>query len=673
MEQDPRTKKSVRKYNFPFQERDSENQRIQSGTELASDVDISAKSPTRSNQPAKKPDKKPDKKPAKNKIQKFSFPLYENEPDNLHIPYEKDSESDSGRFFLGASTQFVYDELARGLYNRSPLLVLIGPAGVGKTELICRISTHLSRDYEFIYANDSYSSFKELMEPLCVQFDLDPKKRTVSQLSKLLYSNFTNAKQSGIRYIFVVDNAQDMASEILTNLMELVILTNLMELVGVYKRDNPSFQILLSGRPSLEEKFQGFDLKKVRQNSTTWVQLTNLSGREVENFIEFLLETDSPKNENSFGQDVIKRIASYSRGNPRLTHALCNLALFNATLEGNSDNSITVESIDEAARQCMLTKVPENQLTENGKNSNTAESYDETIIQSLPKDKSVGQAILKNQLPNAELPICNPKVVVQDSSKSIHESTNQAADSRENNTCPPELLYRGHAVDAQMPVVKKNLEEENKKVFTELTAKSPSGKFLAKEFKIVPAIIIATFLPGSLDKHDTKEIRTQNLKNPSINAIASKPESDDIQLSFLQKPEVDVDLSAGSESKSKPIDGNPNNSASRQRLDGMLEKASMLMRKKLLTSPPGNNALQTYKRILSVYPDQKDARYGILRIKRIYQKWGLSAEMRGDLIRAKNFYSRALKAAPRDKVTITALNHVEKKLSYQKTYSSDRY
>ena len=234
------------------------------------------------------------------------------------------------------------------------------------------------------------------------------------------------------------------------------------------------------------------------------------------------------------------------------------------------------------------------------------------------------------------------------------------------------MLNRYHALNVPFPVGGENREEQNEKIRDNKPPVVVSSKLLTTEQRIVSAIIFATILSVSFVSHDPEQTRSLGPTKSSIGAVVPNLESNGIQMSFLQKPEVKIDSSIGNKPTPKPKRSNTNKSTSGLQLARALEKASMQMRKKLLTLPSDNNAWQTYKQILSAYPGQVDARYGIARIKRTYQKWGLKAELRGDLIRAKIFYSRALKVAPRDKVVITALNHVKKKLLYRQIYNSNR-
>jgi hypothetical protein len=99
-----------------------------------------------------------------------------------------------------------------------------------------------------------------------------------------------------------------------------------------------------------------------------------------------------------------------------------------------------------------------------------------------------------------------------------------------------------------------------------------------------------------------------------------------------------------------------------------LQRARTQMRKRRLTTPTGDNAFETFKSILSVNPKNQEALYGIYKIKRAYQQWGLDAELQGDLEKAKIYYSRALHVAPNDTVVATAMQSVDKKLVLNRKY-----
>ncbi len=100
-----------------------------------------------------------------------------------------------------------------------------------------------------------------------------------------------------------------------------------------------------------------------------------------------------------------------------------------------------------------------------------------------------------------------------------------------------------------------------------------------------------------------------------------------------------------------------------QRIEGLLSGARQQEAEERLTTPAGDNALETYRKILQTTPEHEKALAGVRRIKDQYLLWGKEAEKEGDWERAQRNYKIALEVAPHDKLVATALIKVEEQLS----------
>ena len=90
-------------------------------------------------------------------------------------------------------------------------------------------------------------------------------------------------------------------------------------------------------------------------------------------------------------------------------------------------------------------------------------------------------------------------------------------------------------------------------------------------------------------------------------------------------------------------------------IDKLLVTAKQQFEAKNLTTPPGNNAFETYQSILSKSPNHEAALQGIQNIHDRYISWANHYLRINQTERAKYFYSKALEVAPRDEASMQML------------------
>ena len=83
-------------------------------------------------------------------------------------------------------------------------------------------------------------------------------------------------------------------------------------------------------------------------------------------------------------------------------------------------------------------------------------------------------------------------------------------------------------------------------------------------------------------------------------------------------------------------------------VDKLLIRAKQQVRENNLTTPPYNNAYDTYLLILKSEPDNSEAIAGIAMIKRIYVNWAEEDVKKNNFYRAVLFYKKALTIDPQD-------------------------
>lgn len=98
-----------------------------------------------------------------------------------------------------------------------------------------------------------------------------------------------------------------------------------------------------------------------------------------------------------------------------------------------------------------------------------------------------------------------------------------------------------------------------------------------------------------------------------------------------------------------------------QRLQALEEVARQQMAAKRLTTPPGDNALETVQRMQAEIPDTPAARDLLEAMADTYRRWGMLAERTGNWDDARRFYERGLRVLPGEPALVGLLRAVEER------------
>ena len=96
-----------------------------------------------------------------------------------------------------------------------------------------------------------------------------------------------------------------------------------------------------------------------------------------------------------------------------------------------------------------------------------------------------------------------------------------------------------------------------------------------------------------------------------------------------------------------------------QRIAGLLNEAQKDIDGLRLSTPQGNNALEKYREVLSMDPDNEAAKRGIGKIAGAYAKLAKESANRKDYDRAQFYIDKALSVAPRSKQLRKARDKLE--------------
>jgi len=247
-------------------------------------------------------------------------------------------------------TSHIHEALAclvYGIQARKGFVLLTGEVGTGKTTVLnkllewCR-QERISTAFMFNPRLSELEFFDYMMADFGVACDSTMKSRTLMKLNQWLLEQY----QSGGRAVLIVDEAQNLSSEMLE---EIRLLTNLETSTAKL------LQIVLAGQPELEEKINDSQLRQLRQRITLWAKTGPLTLLETQGYIKERLRIAGNTGEEIFGPEAIEAVHRHAGGIPRITNLLCEHALISAFV-GHS-KTVSAKMVEEVARDFDLQEV----------------------------------------------------------------------------------------------------------------------------------------------------------------------------------------------------------------------------------------------------------------------------------------------------------------------------
>ncbi len=223
--------------------------------------------------------------------------------------------------FLSKSHEEVLAHLAYAVIQGDGFVEITGEVGTGKTTLCRAFLENLDNNTKAAYIFNPNLNSIQLLKAINDEFGISSDADNTKDLIDTLNSFLIAKKAQGKNVILVIDEAQNLTTEVLEQLR---LLSNL-ETV----RDK-LLQIILVGQPELGEKLGSHELRQLGQRITLRCQLVPLSYKEVRGYIQHRINVASRKPGIQFNRTAYRAICQYSRGIPRLINIICDRALLTA-------------------------------------------------------------------------------------------------------------------------------------------------------------------------------------------------------------------------------------------------------------------------------------------------------------------------------------------------------
>jgi type II secretory pathway predicted ATPase ExeA len=207
--------------------------------------------------------------------------------------------------------------LEYGLESHAPLLLLTGEIGSGKTTLVRRFLDGLEGRFAVGLVGNTHRRMQSMLGWALSAFEIAPADDSEIAMHEALVDCCLRQYAAGRRALLVVDEAQNLAPDVLEELRLLLNVNSDQDLV---------LQILLVGQPELRETLRGTNLRQLAQRVAADYHLRPLSREETAGYVEHRLR-DAGGSPDVFCREALEYVHERTGGVPRLVNQLCDMAM----------------------------------------------------------------------------------------------------------------------------------------------------------------------------------------------------------------------------------------------------------------------------------------------------------------------------------------------------------
>ena len=216
--------------------------------------------------------------------------------------------------------------LVYGVNEAGGFIQLTGEVGTGKTTVVRSLLAQAPKHAEIALILNPRMTPAEFLLAICEELRIDIEPASEGSLKELvdrLSLHLLNSHADGKRVVLVVDEAQNLAPEVLEQVR---LLTNL------ETETQKLLQIILIGQPELREVLDRTELRQLAQRITGRYHLDPLSGDETAAYVRHRLRVAGATQE-VFSAGALREVRRLSGGVPRLINIICDRALLGAFTE----------------------------------------------------------------------------------------------------------------------------------------------------------------------------------------------------------------------------------------------------------------------------------------------------------------------------------------------------
>jgi len=242
--------------------------------------------------------------------------------------------------YLSAAHREALASLYYGVEANRGFLGLIAKPGMGKTTLLFHLLEKFRSSARTAFLFQTQCSSREFMRFLLAELGYQDDSQDFVRMHEEFNRRLLQEARAGNRFIVVVDEAQNLAPEVLETV----------RLLSDFETPRAKLlQIILSGQPELATKLASAGLAQLRQRISIVNQLEPLPSWEIKNYIEHRLQIAGYEGEPLFTPEALAQIAEFTEGNPRNVNNFCfnALSLACALRQKTVDSAVVQEVISD--------------------------------------------------------------------------------------------------------------------------------------------------------------------------------------------------------------------------------------------------------------------------------------------------------------------------------------
>ncbi|MGH8300871.1 MAG: ExeA family protein, partial [Steroidobacteraceae bacterium] len=210
--------------------------------------------------------------------------------------------------------------LLYGINEAGGFVQLTGEVGTGKTTIVRSLLAQAPKNAEIALILNPRMTAPEFLLTICEELGIgvpDSATQSLKDLVDILSQYLLRAHAGGRRVVVVVDEAQNLAPEVLEQVR---LLTNL------ETNTQKLLQIILIGQPELRELLARNELRQLAQRITGRYHLSPLSAEETTAYVRHRLRV-AGATADIFNRFALEEIYRLSGGVPRVINVICDRAL----------------------------------------------------------------------------------------------------------------------------------------------------------------------------------------------------------------------------------------------------------------------------------------------------------------------------------------------------------
>jgi len=213
--------------------------------------------------------------------------------------------------------------LLYGINEAGGFVQLTGEVGTGKTTIVRSLLAQTPKNAEIALILNPKMTAPEFLLTICEELGIgvpDSALGSLKDLVDILSQYLLRAHAAGRRVVLVVDEAQNLAPEVLEQVR---LLTNL------ETNTQKLLQIILIGQPELRELLARNELRQLAQRITGRYHLNPLSREETAAYVLHRLRVAGATTD-IFAPGALNEVFRLSQGVPRVINVICDRALLGA-------------------------------------------------------------------------------------------------------------------------------------------------------------------------------------------------------------------------------------------------------------------------------------------------------------------------------------------------------